>query len=408
MMNFHSKFQFVFAFLCLAACSFESRATDFQKGRTSKLWGAKGETWDRIRIPDFSRAGYRQGNSGLPRYSAKINIKTLGAVGDGIADDTSIISAALRKCSSGKTLFFPPGAYKISQRLFVRGHSCAIVGAGETMTTLLFTKGLEELEPLYSNGQTRWSWSGALITFENTTESGTENLTIRFPDNTWDGHNFHERGYNAVGFDKSTKNCWLKNLTMTGPDLGIWIAQTASHISADHWVVNFGSNRGGQEISCHHAVNVYGGYNLLSNFRIEGVCQHDLSVESGKSIYNVFSNGKGSNLSFDHHSQDYEQKHNLFIEIDIGIGTRIYESGGQNTPRGVSFYEVWWNIKSVSPVPWVTSRGLSKGNVIVGVNTKEVSVLGDEYGNWFEAISPEAISPRNLYLSQREFLRKSK
>ena len=97
---------------------------------------------------------------------------------------------------------------------------------------------------------------------------------------------------------------------------------------------------------------------MLSHFQIDGVCRHDLSVESGNSRYNVFSRGKGRNLSFDHHSQDYEQRYNLFTEIDIGAGTRMYESGGNSIPRGVSFYEVWWDIKSASPVPWVTSKGI--------------------------------------------------
>lgn len=371
----------------------------------SQLWGVSGEKWDRNRIPDFTKAGYREGKVAIPIYENKIDIKKLGAIGNGIADDTRFFFEALETCKDGKTLFIPAGVYKISKRLYVVGDRCTIVGAGEKRTTLFFTKGLEELDPQFTDGQTFWSWSGGLISFDGASDSGIENLSIQFPDEPWAGHDFHERGYNAVGFDDGTNNCWLRNLTITGPDMGIWIAEGASHITADHWTIQFGPKRARQDQSCHHAVNIYGGHNLLSNFQIDGICRHDLSVESENSRFNVFSNGKGKNLSFDHHSQDYEQRHNLFTEIDIGLGTRMYESGGNQRPQGVSFYEVWWNIKSVQTVPWVTSKGISKGNVIVGINAKDPSALNDEYGNWLEAIPAEAIQPANLYKAQVEFVR---
>lgn len=388
-------------FLILSIVILSSCVSTPLKPTHSDLWGASGEKWDRNRIPDFTQAGAFKGH--IPTGNLKqINVKSFGAIGDGVTDDSIALSKAIKKCGQGAAVVFPAGVFKVSTQLKIHNNRCLLKGAGQNQTTILFEKGLEELFPRYVDGQTPWSWSGSLILFDNVKESGIEDLTIQFPDNEWQGHNFHERGYNAVGFQNKAADCWLRNVTIVGPDLGIWIGETAHNITATQWTIQFGPKRAAQKLSCHHAVNVYGNNNLLSHFRIEGVCQHDLSVESENSHHNVFSNGSGRNLSFDHHSQDYEQRNNLFTEIDIGEGTRMYASGGNRTPRGVSFNETWWNIKSVKPVQWVTSMGVSKNNVIVGVNTRLSSVLNDEHGNWFEAIPPEAIEPKNLYEAQRQ------
>ncbi len=390
-------------FLMLSVIVLSSCASTTLKQVHSDLWGIKGEKWDRSRIPDFTTAGAFKGE--IPTLNSKqINVQNFGAIGDGNADDSMALSKAIERCRLGATVFLPPGTYKVSKQLTVHGNRCLLKGAGQNKTTIVFEKGLEELFPRYVDGQTEWSWSGSLILFDNVRESGLEDLTIQFPDNEWQGHNFHERGYNAVGFQNKAADCWLRNVTILGPDLGIWIEESAHNITATQWTIQFGVKRAAQKLSCHHAVNVYGSHNLLTNFRIDGVCQHDLSVESENSHHNVFSKGSGRNLSFDHHSEDYEQRNNLFTEIDIGEGTRMYVSGGNQRPQGVSFNETWWNISSVNPVKWITSIGVSKNNVIVGVNTRLSSVLNDSNGNWFEAIPPEAIEPKNLYEAQRQLL----
>lgn len=145
---------------------------------TSLIWGDHGEKRDRIKLPDFTEAGYRKGRVPFPTYSTQINVKQMGAIGDGIADDSNVFIAALKKCKDRKTIYIPPGIFKISQILSVEQDQCLIKGAGPTKTTLLFEKGLEELFPIYTNGQTRWSWSGALIVFDRVKESGIEDLTV--------------------------------------------------------------------------------------------------------------------------------------------------------------------------------------------------------------------------------------
>ena len=46
-----------------------------------------------------------------------VNVKTLGAVGDGVADDTKAIQTMFSGVTHGSTLYFPPGTYRITDTL---------------------------------------------------------------------------------------------------------------------------------------------------------------------------------------------------------------------------------------------------------------------------------------------------
>ncbi|HAZ12914.1 MAG TPA: hypothetical protein DCY86_09015 [Bdellovibrionales bacterium] len=370
-------------------------------GKTSALWGQHGELWKKDRLPDFTTAGYKGGKVELPDFKKTIDVKKLGAIGDGKADDTKFFEKAIRKCSGHAAIFVPNGTYLIATPLLVKTSHCALVGEDEGKTKIFFPKGLEEIQPKFDGEHTTWSWEGGMITFFGN-GLGIQNLTIQFPDNVWEGHNFHERGYNGIGFQETTDG-WLKNVTITGADLGLWISRKSSHITIDHLTLNFGPKRNEQTLMGHHGLNVYGGHNLISNFEIAGQFKHDLSVESKFSIYNVFMKGKAKDLSIDHHSQDYNQKYNLWTEIDAGQGSRLYHSGGKNVPRGVSFNETYWNIKSQIPVPWVTSMGISRNNNAVGLNASGIEAMVDQYNNWFELISPADIEPKNIYTAQMNY-----
>lgn len=62
------------------------------------------------------------------------NVLDYGAVGDGVTDDTNEILAAL---TSGGTIYFPPGTYRITSTLIVADTAFRAIGAGEA-TVLLF------------------------------------------------------------------------------------------------------------------------------------------------------------------------------------------------------------------------------------------------------------------------------
>jgi hypothetical protein len=67
----------------------------------SKLWGCQGELADTAgklgaqRLLDWSYAGYMAGEMPIPRLPVVASIMDFGAVGDGVADDTSVSEACV-------------------------------------------------------------------------------------------------------------------------------------------------------------------------------------------------------------------------------------------------------------------------------------------------------------------------
>ncbi|HEY9784454.1 MAG TPA: glycosyl hydrolase family 28-related protein, partial [Candidatus Obscuribacterales bacterium] len=63
-----------------------------------------------------------------------LNVKTFGAVGDGVTDDQTAIQNAINAAATtpGSTVFFPPGNYLHTGQLTVNGVN--LVGKGATIT----------------------------------------------------------------------------------------------------------------------------------------------------------------------------------------------------------------------------------------------------------------------------------
>lgn len=382
-------------------------------GAYSAIWGENGELWDKSCIPDFTNAGYRSGNQSIPDYPQSINVTTLGAVGDGVTDNTAVFKTAINQCAENGTIYIPAGKYILKDTLMIKRSGINIKGAGDA-TILYFTKGLEELYPRYnvagSPNQSAWSWEGGMITFSgNISGSGIQSLKIEFPDNAWAGHNFHERAYNAIGYTNSAHDGWIKNVKLKGCDIGIWIGRTSHHITAEGWTLESGPVRAaGTNGVGHHGVNIYGGYNLLQNFELKGKYHHDLSVESAYSIFNVFRNGKGTDICIDHHN--HQVRNNLFTNLNVGIGTRLYTSGGNDTPAGININETYWNITATNNLSYNymgynTSGAKSKNNVAVGIKTSSGSATPNADNNWYETINPASLYPKDLYVSQMKLVK---
>ncbi len=148
--------------LCLAISTFAA---------SSDLWGANGEAWNPAgRLPDFSFAGYHNGEVPPPTFPSGTSVKEFGARGDGTNNDTQAFLAALKTVKAG-AIEIPPGRYVITDILEIERSGIVLRGAGTDKTTLVFPKPLQEIRPWWSQTTTgqktsEYSWAGGLIWFK--------------------------------------------------------------------------------------------------------------------------------------------------------------------------------------------------------------------------------------------------
>jgi hypothetical protein len=164
------------------------------------------------------------------------------------------------------------------------------------------------------------AWKARARLFEPTvTQVGIEDLGFEFPVQPYGGH-FTEQGFNPLTFNGAA-DCWARRLHIVNSDSGPFVS--ASFVTLED--LTFDSQRAPDKAgnTGHHGVSL-GNDNLLRGFNFNQKFIHDISVE--RSAGNVVANGRGVDLSFDNHKRFPFA--NLFTDIDLGAGTRMYASGG--------------------------------------------------------------------------------
>lgn len=137
----------------------------------SKLWGEHGEAWTpESPLPDFSRAGYREGEAAPPSPPQAANVRDFGAKGDGVADDTRAIQAAIEATKAG-AVYLPPGRYLVSDFIRITRPGVVLRGAGPERSVLWFPRGLDALHPRARTTSTGspasgYSFEGAFVSVE--------------------------------------------------------------------------------------------------------------------------------------------------------------------------------------------------------------------------------------------------
>ncbi|MGI6457360.1 MAG: glycosyl hydrolase family 28-related protein [bacterium] len=235
-------------------------------------------------------------------------------------------------------------------------------------------------------------WNPQIYSYSPTVqEVGIENLCFEFPVEKYDGH-FTELGHNALAMS-SVANCWVRNIRIVNPDSGLFIGGKFNTING----VIFESERppDNSNNTGHHGIYISTDDNLFNGFDFRMRFIHDISVSHCAG--NVISNGRGMDLCFDHHKRaPYE---NLFTNIDLGAGTRMWRSGGgADLGRHCGARGTFWNIRAKQPQAHPGSFGPASMN-LVGVQTRRSSITEPE-GIWFEAIAPDILSPQNLHKAQ--------
>ena len=161
-------------------------ASGFVQAQThSALWGVSGELYDPYgRLPDFSYAGYRFGDTPIPDVSPASSVTDFGADGSDDLDDTEAFRAAIEATESGAILI-PAGRFIISDILWIEKPGIVLRGDGSDRTVLHITKALEDVRPnmgATTSGQatSNYSWSGGFIWVRGGYES-TARLAISEP-----------------------------------------------------------------------------------------------------------------------------------------------------------------------------------------------------------------------------------
>ena len=90
------------------------------KAQTSLLFGAKGELWRRNgRLPPVHNVGFSGGKPLPVKQPIQHSVTSFGAQGDGFADNTKAIQAALDAKPAG-VVWLPAGRYRVTAPLWIR------------------------------------------------------------------------------------------------------------------------------------------------------------------------------------------------------------------------------------------------------------------------------------------------
>ncbi|NQU26064.1 MAG: hypothetical protein HQ567_32665 [Candidatus Nealsonbacteria bacterium] len=240
----------------------------------------------------------------------------------------------------------------------------------------------------------RLEWQPVLYPARSTAEEiGIEHLAFEFPVTPYQGH-FTELGYNAIAYS-GVRNAWVRNVEIRHADSGLFIGGANTTVTGVTWTSGRARD-GGRNATGHHGITLGGTDQLLSDFDFRTKFIHDVTMSRG-SAGNVVRGGRGEDLTFDHHK--YANHANLFTDVDAGVGTNIFRSGGgAKLGRHCGAWTTWWNIRTDRPVAFPAGWATDTIN-LVGVRADTPTVT-DADGRWFEVIPPERLRPSDLYEAQ--------
>lgn len=240
----------------------------------------------------------------------------------------------------------------------------------------------------------RQPWSPQIRSFEpSVTESGVEGIGFEFPVQPYLGH-FTELGFNPVALS-NVAHCWVRDIRIAHADSGPFLRGFFNTIDG----IVFESKRREDKQGCygHHGISLGGGDNLVRRFDFRTRFIHDITV-SGFTSGNVITEGRGIDLSLDHHRK--APYANLFTDLHAGAGNRLWKcGGGAALGKHCGAYGTFWNIRSDNPIAYPRDNFGPPTMNLVALETEQPTIT-ENTGKWFEAIPPVNMEPQNLYRAQ--------
>lgn len=239
----------------------------------------------------------------------------------------------------------------------------------------------------------RAAWSPRLKTFSPTVEEvGIESMTIDFPVRKYEGH-FTEWGMNAIAINNAS-DCWVKDVQISNADSGIFLYSV--FCTVDGLLVDSQRPPSGGGFTGHHGLT-FGTDCLLQNFDFQTRFIHDLSVDN-RSAGNVAKHGRGVEMSLDHHRKLPHD--NLFSNLHVGTGKRIWKSGGGGQlGRHSAARNTFWNIDADADFAMPDARFGPPSLNLIGLRL-DPGTVSERPKFWVEAISPGKLVPADLHAAQ--------
>jgi Pectate lyase superfamily protein len=151
----------------------------------------------------FAAAATGSGRTVQDKLRESVSVKDFGAIGDGIADDTAEIQAAINAVVvAGGALYFPAGTYKISAKLTIPvSYGWRIFGASRTATIIKQFTSNQAIFSLEGTNSHSFEFSDLQLIW-NTPQpaANTAAVAIRFGTGTA-GHTFYNFQIRRCNFD---------------------------------------------------------------------------------------------------------------------------------------------------------------------------------------------------------------
>lgn len=203
----------------------------------------------------------------------KFNVKTYGAVGDGVTDDTAVIAAAIAAMSAGDVLYFPPGTYVTSSALSLADNNVALV----------FAAGAKIESSSATNVLNATSLSGITIQGGHFDGGDTGSHALLFTsciDVTISGAEVEEAGSIGIKLDECSRSIVEKCRLHNNATYGIEDEGGSYTIIRDNLVYDNGRPAGGDNTSGRGVVLWKTVYGLVAGNRVYDNTEYGIRIYS--------------------------------------------------------------------------------------------------------------------------------